>query len=96
VLPDEARVLGSEGRVAEHVVGMHVRVDHVADRKRGPGSHRSEQPAAGSQATAGVDDRHRLAPDDKADIGDRPLVRGTGERIGRLIDEDPISDLADR
>ena len=32
---DERRLLAFERDVAEHVVGMHVRVDHVLDRQLG-------------------------------------------------------------
>src|ERR671916_3279462 len=31
VVPDEARMLGEESRVAEHMVRMHVRIDDVTD-----------------------------------------------------------------
>ena len=63
-MADEGRIVLLERGVAEHVVGMHVGVDHVADRLVGHGANRGSELAAGDRAAERVDDgdRHRSPP----------------------------------
>ncbi len=92
---DEGRALGGEGGVAEHVVGMDMGVDHVAHRQA-VRCRRAAQALPRPQAAAGIDHRHRVAPDHEADIGDRPVIAAPGQRVGRGIDEDARRDLLHR
>ena len=66
---DERRA-GRHGRIAEHVVGMFVRVDHIANRFVGDGVDRQQQTLADGDAAAGVDQGNGVVSDDDAEIGD--------------------------
>ncbi len=65
---DGARI--RKGGVAERVIGMHVRVDHVADGPVRMGADGREEPAARESASLGVHDGHGVPSDDEAGIGD--------------------------
>ena len=63
-----------EGRVAEHVVGMHMRVDDVANglgRTSADGGHKA---APLMPAAAGIDDGDGVIADDESEIGNSAFV----------------------
>ena len=71
------------------MVGMHVRVDHVADRLGGPCTDRGQQAAALADAAAGIDHRNGVVADDKCDVGNGAFVVAAHERQGAGVNEDP-------
>src|SRR5262249_22981216 len=70
----EHRAFVLEGRVAEYVVGMHMRVDDIADGLGRMGADRSKQPASLAHAAAGINDRDSVVADDETEIGNGTLV----------------------
>ena len=69
-MTDELRPIVGERLVAEHVIGMTVRVDHIAYRQRRDATNRQTQSAADGVGTPGVDHRDALLTDDKPEVGD--------------------------
>ncbi len=70
VMADEGGGVVLEGRVAEHVVGMHVGIDHIADRLVGHGADRARAARAPATALPSVSiTATRIAADDEAGIG---------------------------
>ena len=68
-MADEGRA-GRHGRVAENVVRMFMRVDHIADRLVGDAADGQKQTLPDGDAAAGVDKRHGILSNDDAEIGD--------------------------
>src|SRR5262249_27879538 len=67
---NENRAFARKGRIAEHVIRMHVGIDHVADRLGRNLAEGGREPAPFLDAAAGVDPGACLVPDDEADVGD--------------------------
>jgi hypothetical protein len=88
VMADEGGALGLERGVAEHVVGMHVRVDDVLDRQLGAGADRFEQLLADARAAAGVDDGDRLVADDETGVGGIAGVARVERLVAAFVHED--------
>ena len=65
---DEDRAVLREGRIAEDVVGMHVRVDDVADRQIGPLPDRLAQTFADTGRITGIDYGDSFRTHDEAKI----------------------------
>jgi len=86
-MSDEGRAKFLEGRVAEDVVRMFVRVDDVEDRLRGPGANRGEEPSPYLDAAARVDDGDALIADNEADVGDIAEIVLAHERDGAGVSE---------
>ena len=93
---DKGRAKPVEGRVAEDVIRMLMRVDDIEDRLLGAGADGGEQPLADRHAAAGVDDGHALVADHEADIGDvaQVLFAHQGDFAG--MDEHARRDFLDR
>src|SRR5262247_3955255 len=85
-----------EGGIAEHVVGMGVRVDDVAHRLRGHAADGGGELATLGHAAAGVDHGDRRVADDEADIGDGAGIGGRHHGGGALVDEHAGRDLGHR
>ena len=81
--------LALECCIAENMVGMHMRIDHIADRLGGPCTDRGQQAAALAGTAAGIDHRDRVVADHKCDVGDGAFVVATHERQGSGVNEDP-------
>ena len=64
-----------EGFVAQHVVGVGMGVDDVADRHRARALDRGAEGAAVARRAAAVDHRRAAAADHQAEIGDATAVR---------------------
>jgi len=96
VVGDEGRAVLLERRVAEHMVGMHMRVDHVADRLA---RHRTDgvaQIAPNLGAAQGVDHSDRVGAYDEARIRHvAPVLRGL-DLIASLMHEHARPDLVHR
>jgi len=95
-MADELGSVSDEGGVAEHMVGMAMGVDDVADRLGCASPHRRQQRLALTEAAAGVDHGHRILADDKADIGDVAFVLAGHEGGGPGVHEDSRCDFAHR
>ena len=76
-MSDEDRIILQKGAGPENMVGMDMAHHHIFNRKLGCLGDRSAQAFAVSEAAAGIGDEHRLAPNDKAGVGDGIVV---GER----------------
>ncbi len=95
VVADEGRPDPVESGVAEDVIGMLMGIDDIEDGFIRVGADGGEQPFADRHAAAGVDDRHALVADHKADIGDiaKVLFAHQGDFAG--VDEDARLDFLD-
>ena len=67
---------GRHGCVAEDVIWMFVRIDHVADRLVGDATNGQQQTLSDVDAAASVDQGDGLLPDNDAEIGDIAAVIG--------------------
>ncbi len=85
-----------EGGVAEHVIGMHVGVDHVLDRLVRDFADCSLEGRADARAAAGVDDRHARIADHERRIGDVALIFRVHEGVNAFVDIDARCDLFGR
>src|SRR5438094_249170 len=95
-MADEAGSLSDKGRIAEHVVGMSMGVDDVADRLAGAGPYRGEQRLAFAEAAPRIDHGHRVLTDNETDIGNGALVLSRHQRDGAGMDEDSRRDFTYR
>ena len=95
-MPDKIGVVVAEGSRPEDMVGMDVSQDHIADRPICLGADRCAQRAALREASAGVDDRHGLIADDKADIGDRIRICRRRLLVHSVVDKDAGRDFRHR
>jgi hypothetical protein len=68
-MANDLRAIGCKGGPAEDVVGMTVGEDQVADWQPGDPAHRFAQRRPNPWTAPGVDDRHRLLANNKADVG---------------------------
>ena len=93
VMADESGCVLFERSVAEHVVRMHVGVDHVADRLVGCGANRVQQLASGHRAAERVDHGDALAADDEARICHVAAILGRLHLVAALMHENPGRDL---
>ena len=93
-MADKGRIVLLERRVAEHVVGMHVGVDHVADRLVGHGANRGSELAAGHRAAERVDDGDRIGSHHEARIGHVAAILGRLQLVAPLMHEHARGDLA--
>ena len=75
----EGYVVAERG-IAENVVGVLVRVDHIADRLAGDSADRRQQRLPDLHAAAGIDNRDGIAPDDDANVRDVPGIRRARQR----------------
>jgi hypothetical protein len=66
---DKLRLVDLERGRSKNVIGVDVGHHHVFDRELSCFPNRGAQPLAVDQASARVDDRHRVAADDEADVG---------------------------
>src|SRR4051794_37704763 len=71
---DKGRSVLHESAIAEHVIGMAMRVDDVADRLAGPGANGCHQLSSLAEAATRIDHGDRILSNDEADIGDRAVV----------------------
>ena len=94
-MADEGRIVLLEGGVAEHVVGMHVGVDHVANRLVGHGANRGSELATGNPAAERVDNGDRIGPHHEARIGHVAAVFRRLQLVAALMHEYARRDLAD-
>jgi PQQ-dependent catabolism-associated CXXCW motif protein len=78
----------SEGRVAENVIRMHVRVDDVAHWPVSHIPHRRKQSFSVLHAAACVDDGDRGLSDNEANIGNAAAISRRHQRDGSLTHED--------
>ena len=85
-----------EGRVAEDVIGMFVRVDDIEDRLVRAGADRRQQSPADRHAAARIDDGHAVVADHETDVGDVAEVLFAHERDFALMDEDARRDFLHR
>src|SRR6185312_8460059 len=69
-----------ECRIAKDVVGMHVRIDDIANRLQRHAADRRQQTRALANAATGINNRNRIAADDEADIGSVALI-GLGHQF---------------
>ena len=95
VVADERRIVLFEGRVAEHVVGMHVGIDHVADRLVGHRANGASELAPRDRAAQRVDHRDRVAADHEARIGHVAAILRRLQLVASLMHEYAGRDLAD-
>ncbi len=70
IMMSDKRHARRHGRVAEDVIRMFMRIDHVADRLVGDAADGQEQTLADSDAATGVDECDGVLSDDDAEIGD--------------------------
>ena len=77
-MPDK-RCAGPECRVAEYVIRVIVRVDHVTDRLVGYGMDGHQQTLSDGDAAAGVHDGDGVLSYDDAEIGDVAGIFGRGQ-----------------
>jgi hypothetical protein len=76
------------------MVGMHMRVDHIADRQRRARADGRLQSKARREAAARVDHRHAIAAYDKGAVGDIAQIFGIRQRDLATCDKNPLGDLA--
>ncbi len=93
VVADKGGIVLLEGGVAEHMVGMHVGVDHVADRLVGHGADGFAQLAPHHRASQRVDDGDGLVPDDEAGIGHVAAILRRLHLVAALMHEHARRDL---
>ena len=86
-VPDEHRLLAFERDVAEHVVGMHVGVDHVLDRQLGARADGRQKLGPDAWAAARVDDRNAVAADDEARVRGVAGVARREDLVASLMHE---------
>ncbi len=95
-MADEFGVIVSKRGGAKNVVGMDMGQDHIADRLIGAGAYCGAERDALYEAAAGIDDRDRVAADNKADIGDSVFVCGRRLLMHPLVNEYPCGDFRHR
>ena len=94
VMPDKGGIILLEGRIAEYMVGMHMRVDHVFDRLVGYRADGVPELAPGDGATQGVDYRDGLIAHDEARIGHVPAIFRRLQLVAALMHQNARRDLA--
>ncbi len=93
VVTGEGRRILLEGGVAEHMVGMHMGVDDVADRLGRCGADRFAQLASHDRAAGCVDHGDGLASHDEAGIGHVAAILRRLKLIAPLMHEHAGRDL---
>ena len=68
-MANDLRAIGGKSGPPENMVGMTVGEDQVADRQPGDPANRFAQRCPNPWTAPGVDDRHRLLANNKADVG---------------------------
>ena len=95
-MPDEGRPEPVEGRVAEHMIRVLMRIDDIEDGLVGVRADGGEQALPNRDAAAGVDHSHALVADHEADIGDVAQILFVHESDFARVDEYAWRDLLDR
>ena len=95
VVADEGRIVRLEGRVAEHMIGMHMRVDHIFDRAVGDGADRCVKLFANLGTSQRVDHRDGVVTNDEARIRHVAAILRRLHLVAPLMHEDARRDLRD-
>ena len=93
-MADELRLFLPESNIAEHMIIMNMRVDHITDRQRGYAPHGLSQRAADGGRAASVDHRDTFVADDEADIGDIVIIGMLQPDMFALMHVNPRGDFA--
>ncbi len=92
-VPDKCHIGRYKSAVPEYVIGMSVRVDHVANRLGGFLLQRGKKLPSFNQASAGVDHGHGVVADNGAEVGDIADIAAVHQCCLALMREDARRDF---
>ena len=95
VVADKGRIVVLERGIAEHMIGMHVGVDHIADRLVGHGADGAPELAPRDRAAERIDDRDGIAAHHETGIGHVAAILRRLHLVASLMHEQAGRDFAD-